>query len=71
MTLLLASREDAFVDQVRHRDQRCVITGSLVPAASIEANDWVTFQAAHISPYPLLISLLTMGFLSLWRIIIP
>ncbi|OBT46244.1 hypothetical protein VE00_02284 [Pseudogymnoascus sp. WSF 3629] len=62
MTLSSASREDAFVDQVRHRDQRCVITGRLVPAGSIEADDWVTFQAAHIFPLALHHIFTTHGF---------
>jgi hypothetical protein len=62
MTLSSASREGAFVHQVRHRDRRCVITGTQVAAASIEANDWVTFEAAHIFPLALDHILTAHGF---------
>jgi hypothetical protein len=62
MTLSSVSREDVFADQVRHRDQRCVITGRPVPAESIEENDWVTFEAAHIFPLALDHIFTTHGF---------
>ena len=71
MTLSSVSREDAFVHQVRHRDKRCVITGRLVPAESIEAEDWVTFRAAHIFPLALNHIFTTHEFSQLISYIIP
>lgn len=62
LTLSSVTRENAFLDQVRHRDQRCVITGRAVLAENVETNYWITFQAAHIFPLALDHIFTTHGF---------
>lgn len=47
------ARDHAFVDQVRHRDQRCVISGTLVPPVMVEAEYWVAFDVTDIVPLAL------------------
>lgn len=41
------SRLRSFVNAVRERDRRCVISGEVV---ELERDDWTYFQAAHIFP---------------------
>ena len=43
-------RQNRFRDAIRERDGGCVISGHRNPDESIEAGDWVSYEAAHIFP---------------------
>jgi len=43
-------RQNRFRDEIRARDRGCVISGLQNPDTAIEAEDWVSFEAAHIFP---------------------
>ncbi|KAG0127163.1 hypothetical protein HOY82DRAFT_83058 [Tuber indicum] len=42
--------EDRFTNCIRNRDRKCVISGISNPEVHIQANNWTTFEAAHIFP---------------------
>ncbi|KAG0135913.1 hypothetical protein HOY82DRAFT_551108 [Tuber indicum] len=39
-----------FVNQIRNRDRKCVISGIANPEIHIQAHNWISFDAAHIFP---------------------
>ncbi|KAL2002857.1 hypothetical protein VTN02DRAFT_5694 [Thermoascus thermophilus] len=51
LSLSTSPREDAFRDQIRTRDRRCVITGRINHDADV--GFWTGFEAAHIFPLAL------------------
>ncbi|KAG0136490.1 hypothetical protein HOY82DRAFT_478951 [Tuber indicum] len=46
----ISRREDSFRNDIRNRDRKCVILGISIPEIFIQANNWTTFEAAHIFP---------------------
>jgi len=46
----ISGRESSFRDGIRNRDRKCVISGTSIPEIHIQANNWTTFEAAHIFP---------------------
>jgi len=46
----ISGRESSFRDGIRDRDRKCVISGTSIPEIHIQANNWTTFEAAHIFP---------------------
>jgi len=46
----VSSEETRFRDEIRARDRKCVISGMTNPDLSIQASDWVSFEAAHLFP---------------------
>ncbi|KAG0131799.1 HNH endonuclease-domain-containing protein [Tuber indicum] len=45
-----SGREGRFCLEIRHRDRKCVISGTPNPEHRIQANNWFSFEAAHIFP---------------------
>jgi len=45
-----SGRHNSFQNTIRNRDRKCVISGTIVPEIFIQANNWTTFEAAHIIP---------------------
>ena len=46
----ISGRESSFRDGIRDRDRKCLISGTSIPEIHIQANNWTTFEAAHIFP---------------------
>ena len=46
----ISGREERFCHEVRNRDRKCVISRTSIPEIHIQANNWTTFEAAHIFP---------------------
>jgi len=46
----LNSCEDRFTKEIRNRDRKCVISGSIISEANIQADNWTCFEAADIFP---------------------
>ncbi|KAG0131798.1 hypothetical protein HOY82DRAFT_578422 [Tuber indicum] len=46
----ISGGEHSFCNGIRNRDRKCVISGISNPEISIQADNWITFEAAHIFP---------------------
>ena len=46
----ISGRDNSFHDKIRKRDRKCVISRTSIPEIHIQANNWTTFEAAHILP---------------------
>jgi len=46
----ISGRESSFCHEIRDYDRKCVISRTSIPEIHILANNWTTFEAAHIFP---------------------
>ncbi|KAG0639744.1 hypothetical protein HOY80DRAFT_1043990 [Tuber brumale] len=46
----ISGRDSGFLNDVRNRDRKCVISGISIPEILIQSNNWTTFEATHIFP---------------------
>ena len=46
----ISGREDSFCHEIRDRDRKCLISRTSILEIHIQANNWTTFEAAHIFP---------------------
>ncbi|CUS15098.1 unnamed protein product [Tuber aestivum] len=46
----VSGKETRFRDEIRARDRKCVISGMINDDISIQAHDWISFEAAHLFP---------------------
>ncbi|RPA90289.1 hypothetical protein L873DRAFT_1848889 [Choiromyces venosus 120613-1] len=46
----ISGREDSFLDEIRARDKKCLISGIPNPDLRIQSSNWVSFEATHIFP---------------------
>ncbi|CUS15898.1 unnamed protein product, partial [Tuber aestivum] len=46
----VSGKETRFRDEIRARDPKCVISGMINSDLSIQASDWISYEAAHLFP---------------------
>ncbi|KAG0132656.1 hypothetical protein HOY82DRAFT_643464 [Tuber indicum] len=46
----MSDSNEEFDNQIRNRDRKCVTSGISNPEIHIQANNWISFEAAHIFP---------------------